>query len=176
MPQLDSAKATIGGKSFEIFKLDPLTSLRALNIVKDVLAPALGAAVGSIQSIGDVAKMLDSEEGSAGLGVAIEKLLTMATYDRQVAIIDTFKAVTQVDGKKLEGEFDLLFRGDLPLLYKWLELCFKGEWGNLAGAIKDAIADQIAQADSKQTSRATSSSPGQSITSAPSGDEPASGT
>lgn len=167
MTQLDSITETLGHREFEVFKLDPMTSLAALNIIKDALASAIGSALGSLESIKDAAKLLDDKKIGGELGNAIGQLLLDITMDRQRYLIDTFTPVTEVDGQKLAGgHFDLVFRGDLPLLFSWLKLCITGEWGNVLGAIQSGISAAIAQTSPPAKSQNISETNGQSSTSA----------
>ncbi len=165
MSQLDSIEETLNGHRFEVFKLDPIKSLEALNVVKDALAPALGTGLGSVDKVADIGDVLDSPDVGAKLGPVIEKLLTSADFNRQKFLIETFRPVTNVDGKKLGADqFSLVFRGDLPLMFAWLKLCMDGEWGNVGGAITTAIQNVIAQVRPVERSPNTSSPDGPSST------------
>lgn len=156
MSQLDSIKDVLGEHEFEIFKLDPLKSLEALNVVKDALAPALGSALGSIESLDEIGSLLDSANVSDGLGEALGLLLTGANTERQKFLIDVFRPVTTVGGKQLtDNTFSLVFRGDLPLMFAWLNLCLRGEWGNVWGALASGINDAVAQAQQPEKSQTT---------------------
>jgi hypothetical protein len=150
MSQMDSITETLEGHDgpheFEVFKLDPLVSLRAFNVLKETLAPALGTTLGSIESLGELKDLIDSPETGGKLAGAIERLLLDATTGRIETMITAFSPVTTVDGQKLDkGKFDLIFRGDLPLMFRWLKLCFRGEWGNVWGAVASGIGNAIAQ-------------------------------
>jgi hypothetical protein len=165
MTQLDSIKESIKGLEFEVFKLDPLTSLRALNVLKEAVGPALGLTLGVAQSLDEISDLVDSPSGGAKLGPALEQLLSDTTFDRQKALIDTFMPVTRVGGKQLSPElFSLIFRGDLPLMFAWLKLCLRGEWGNVLGAIRDAIGSAVALASLEKSSPSASESAGPSPT------------
>jgi hypothetical protein len=164
MTQFDSTTEEIDGVKFEVFKLDPMESLRAFNIVKEAVAPALGAALGSLKDLGDISALMDANTADTNVGPALEKLLLNATLERQQALIGVFKKVTHVNGKQLDGQFPLVFRGNLPLMFKWLALCFRAEWGNVGRAIADRVRTAIAQAASKQTSPTISKKDGQSTT------------
>lgn len=155
MTQLDSTTATLGQHQFEVFKLDPMDSLAALNIVKEAVAPALGAALGAIDSVDQLRDLLDAPDGGSKLGSSVEKLLMSASLERQRQVIDIFKAKTHVGGKPLASQFDLIFRGDLPLMFDWLKLAFKGEWGNVGRALADGIGGALARTGSEPKSQAT---------------------
>ena len=157
MSQLDATEETLGDHNFTIHRLDPLKSLAALNVVKDSVAGALGSALGSIESAGELAGILDDPAIGSKLGGAVERLFAGATMDRQKFLIETFVEVSHVDGKPMRGGvFDLTFRGDLPLLFAWLKAAFIGEWGNVGRAIVSGITDAIALHESQQKSPPTS--------------------
>lgn len=162
MTQLDSITETLDGHDapheFEIFKLDPLVSLRAFNILKESLAPALGSALGSVESLAEITEMIENPEAGEKFKFAgaLERLLLDATTERIEIMIKAFSPVTKIDGQELTKEkFSLIFRGDLPLMFAWLKLCFRGEWGNVWGAIASGIGSAIAQAKPAEKSPST---------------------
>jgi hypothetical protein len=161
MSQMDSITETLEGHDaqhkFEVFKLDPLVSLRSFNILKEALAPALSSALGSVESLAEITEMIENPEAGEKFKFAgaLERLLLDATTERIETMISAFMPVTQVDGQDLKGKFSLVFRGDLPLMLAWLKLCMKGEWGNVLGALASGIGSAIAQAKPPEKSPST---------------------
>lgn len=137
MSQLDSESTTIGDHKFEIFKLSPLEAQDTLIDIVQALAPAAGEIAGAIE--GGVNNLLDSDLASPRVGAAVSKLVAGLTKDRMRALVATMRGVTHCDGQPLERSFEVVFRGDLPLMYRWLWFAIKVQFGNFSGLVQNAL-------------------------------------
>lgn len=138
MSQLEPHPQEIDGKIFEVYKLPPKTSQRMLIALVKMLGPA-GGELASVLGTGDLKALLSSD--LTGLGDAISKLAVALDPDSIEAVQDamaevTFVTYTESDKQnrvKLAKVFDIVFLGDLPLMYRWLAHAIKVQWGNFAG-------------------------------------------
>jgi hypothetical protein len=75
-------------------------------------------------------------------------------------LIRVMSGVTHCDGKPLPKVFEVVFRGDLPLMYQWLWFALAANFGNFfgwaAGAtkgvskLKEAVQSQSTSGDTGQ--------------------------
>jgi hypothetical protein len=141
MSQKDSQKRTIGGHRFEVFKLPPFDAQDVLIDIGQVLAPALGKAV-SVFGSTKADSVLDIDIEDPRISTAIGSLAQSITKDKMRQLVTTMASVTHCDGTPLPDVMEIVFRGDLPLLYKWLWFSLVANFGNftdwLGGAIKGA--------------------------------------
>lgn len=138
MSQLDQQEKTIGGHKFTVFKLDPMTAQDVLIDIGQVLAPALGKAANAVGAIGEDS-LLDLDVDDPRISTGIAALAQGVTKQRMRELVNTMAQVSLCDGKKLPTVLDVVFRGDLPLMYQWLWFSLVVNYGNFTGWLGSAI-------------------------------------
>lgn len=139
MSQLESQTKKIGKHRFEVFKLDPLDAQDVLIDIGQVLAPALGKAVGAVGTLNGGDSLLDMEVDDPRVSTAVAALAQGVTKAKMRELIDTLAAVSLCDGKKLPAVMAVVFRGDLPLMYQWLWFALVVNFGNFTDWLGSAI-------------------------------------
>jgi len=130
MSQADGSKKRIEGVEYTVYHLDPTVSYRLSRRLGAVLGPTLAAAVGT----GGSAKMLDADVGSLArefFDRLDEKLLD--------DLVENFKDVTLVDGKKLRDVFAIHFRGKIDQMFEWLAFSLSVEYEGLLKKVRSGI-------------------------------------
>lgn len=163
MSQLDSQSITIDGHKFEVFKLAPLDAQDTLIDIVQALAPAAGQ-IANVAEAGGTSALLDADLGSVNAGQAIVKLSQGLTKVSMRALVKTMAEVTICDGKRLPDTMEIVFRGDLPLMYRWLWFALQVQFGNFLGPVRDAIASATRAGEQRRQSQNTSGENGQSST------------
>jgi hypothetical protein len=155
MSQLDSQTKTIGNHRFEVFKLPPLTAQDVLIDIGHVLAPALGKAV-SVMGEPNTANLFDLDVDDPTISAGITALARGITKEKMRELVNTMAGVSHCDGKPLPKVMEIIFRGDLPLMYQWLWFALAVNFGNFSKWLGSAIGDvsgQAAAAQSRNTSK-----------------------
>lgn len=138
MSQKDSQSKEIGGHTFTVFKLPPLTAQDVLIDIGQVLAPALGQAAAAFG--GDqVENVMDLDVDDPRIATGLAALAKGLTKVRMRELVKTLAEVTHYDGKPLPKVLNEVFRGDLPLLYQWLWFALQVQFGNFTSWLGAAI-------------------------------------
>lgn len=162
MTQLETESTTIDGHKFTVHKLDPFVAQDILIDLGQLIAPALGKAVSGAASVLGHAKgqsMLDLDTEDPKLADGIAALALGLDKAKMRQLVQIMAEVTiHNDGQRLSQVMAVIFRGDLPLMYRWLGFALKVNFSNFyvwaASAIKRAIAMALA-AQSRDTSKDT---------------------
>lgn len=139
MSQLKSETKTIGSNKFEVFMLSPLDAQDVLIDIGHILAPAIGKAA---QAIGkaDVTSPLDLDIDDPRISAGVAALLQGITKAKMRELIATMAGVSRCDGVPLDQTMEIVFRGNLALMYQWLwfalEVNFKNFTNWLGAGIK----------------------------------------
>jgi hypothetical protein len=141
MPQSDSQTKEIGGYSYTVSMLDPLTASDLLIDISKVVGPSLGAAAGAAGGDGSDDDKPDPEM----LDRAISGLFQRIEKTELRRIINLLSTVTQVRiGDKtpfLETILAEHFRGQVGKMYEWLGFALKVQLGDFFSSVVPAIAD-----------------------------------
>lgn len=158
MSQLESQKRTIGVHEFEVFKLPPLTANDTLIDLGQILAPAItkAAAVGGQGPDSPLDLDIDDPRIASG----ISALAAGITKEKMRELIRTMADVSHCDGKPLPKVMDAVFRGDLPLMYRWLWFSLEVNFGNFTAWLENATGGFFATKKAAR-SQSTSSDTGQ---------------
>lgn len=138
MSQLDSQSDTIGDHTFEVFKLPPLDAQDILIEILHALAPAAGKVVNVLED-GGLQNLMEAKIESLEAGEAIVRLSQGITKERMRELVKVMATVTRCDGKKLNATMEVVFRGDLPLMYQWLWFALKVQFGNFLEPVRNVI-------------------------------------
>ena len=138
MSQLDSQTKNINGHKFEVFKLPPLVAQDVLIDIGQVLAPALGKAATAVDSVKG-GNPLDMDIDDPRISTAVASLAQGVTKEKMRELVRIMADVTHCDGTPLPKIQEVVFRGDLPLMYEWLWFALQVNFGNFSGWLGDAI-------------------------------------
>lgn len=156
MSQLESKTKVIGDYKFEVYKLSPLDANGILIDIAKTIGPALGSTIGTVVEAGGVDELLDSDMGSKDVSAVIGSLLANLSKERMNSMIETLAKSTHCNGKKLSETMDIVFRGDLPLMYQWLGFALKVNFENFTGWLGVALKGVVpALSKSQTTSKGT---------------------
>ena len=139
MSQLESKTKVIGDYKFEVFKLNPLDANGILIDIAQTIGPALGSTIGTVVEAGGVDELLDSDMGSKDVSAVIGNLVSGLSKERVNAMILTLAKSTHCNGKQLSDTMDIVFRGDLPLMYEWLAFALKVNFENFTKWLGGAV-------------------------------------
>ena len=139
MSQLDSQCKTISGHKFEVFKLGPFEAQDVLIDIGQVLAPALGKAAKAFDAVKTSESVLDLDVDDPRVSTGIAALVQGITKERMRQLINTMASVTHCDGTPLDRVLEVVFRGDLSLMYQWLWFALTVNFGNFIGWAADAM-------------------------------------
>lgn len=160
MSQLDSQTKEIGGHKFEVFMLPPLDANDILIDIGKAIAPAIGKAANALGAAAD-ADLLDLDVDNPQISAGIAALAEQITKEKMRDLIRKMASVSHCDGTPLPKTMEVVFRGDLPLLYRWLwfalEVNFKNFTDWLGGAIK-GFTGLTRAAQSRNTSKGSGQS------------------
>lgn len=159
MSQLESESITIGKYTFKVHKLPWDKAQDVLIDIVQTIGPAMGKTLGAVQKHG-FKDLLESDVGDTDASDVIGALATGLSKERMNSLIRTMASVTHCNGQPLTNTMEIVFRGDLPLMYQWLAFALRVNYANfigwLGGAIKDVIPASLASA-SQPTSNASGS-------------------
>jgi hypothetical protein len=145
MSQSESKTKTIDGHTFEVFKLDPFDAQDILVDIGQAIGPALGSAVGAAEGIkaGGGESLLDIDIDNPEIGKAISTLLGGLDKAKLRELMTKMAEVTVYIGKEGSGKlptvFKPLFRGNLPLMYKWFWFALEANFENFTAWLRTAI-------------------------------------
>lgn len=157
MTQLDSEIRTIGAHKFTVFKLPPFDAQDVLIDIGQVIAPAIGKAAKvfgntKAESVFD----MDVEDPSIASGVA--ELMRGITKPKMRELINTMAGVSHCDGVPLRDCMEIVFRGNLPLMYQWLWFALEVNFKNFTvwlGTATKGVLGLKAAVQSQTTSQGT---------------------
>lgn len=142
MSQLDSETRQIGIHKFTVFKLGPLQAQDILIDIGQVLGPALGKAAAALDTMKQDESLLDMDVDDPRISKGIAALVQGITKERMRSLIATMATVTHCDGRPMTPNvMEVVFRGDLPLMYQWLWFSLQTNFGNFFGWATGAIRD-----------------------------------
>jgi hypothetical protein len=123
--------------------------------IGQTLAPALGkAATAAASDAGDSLFDLDVDDPRISSGIAA--LAGSISKEKMRMLINTMAKVSRCDGTPLQKTMEITFRGDLPLMYKWLWFALEVNFKNFSDWLSDAISGvskPIKAARSRRTSK-----------------------
>jgi len=145
MSQAQEATETIGEHEYTMYMLPPIQSHNLLMDIVKMVGPALGDVIGGVLSGRSADKKVDLMEQEVGPEVitkAAGKLFQDVNKQTLEKVISSFRGVTHVDGKPLDKIFDVIFRGGLDEMYKWLFFGMRVQWGKSLSALVSGIGGQ----------------------------------
>jgi hypothetical protein len=160
MTQKDGETETIGGDTYRVRFIEPLTATDIAVDLAKMFAPVLASFGGSILSSSDTKKQLrglldgDEEEAMQGASESIERailgLLGNLSKDQMRFLISTMAPVTEVQKGQswpsLESVFPVHFRGRPSAIFKWLAFAmrvnFKGFFSDITSVINRVVPQQ----------------------------------
>ena len=151
MAQIDSQSISINGRTYQVFKLPPLTAQDVLIDLAQALAPAAS----------ELTKILDGQKDIATLerqidpGAAIGKIAMGLTKEKMRDLVSVMQNVTHCDGKELGPVFDAVFSGDLPAMYQWLWFALRVQFGNFSGLVNSVLTRAASAGEQVDRSRGT---------------------
>lgn len=141
MSQVTPVIEIIDGESYEIFMLAPMKSHHLLLDVSKMVGPSLGPILdGLTKAKGEniLEKQVDLDMFTQ-VASSLFKDLDSKNIDN---LINELKEVTHVDGKQLSRIFDAHFLGRLDVMYRWLIVAMKAQWGKSLSALLQGVSTQ----------------------------------
>lgn len=138
MSQMDSREKVIDGVTYTIYMLPPKVAMDLLVDVSKVVGPSLGALLDAAESKGNGGSVLDLDITSPTISNALGALLERVDKKTLRSMIDQLVPVSMADGVKLEGAFDIHFRGRLGSMFKWLFFALQTQFGDFIDALVGA--------------------------------------
>lgn len=137
--------------------LPPLVANDVLIDIGKVLAPALGKATGALDAAADGLFDMDVDDPTISQGIAA--LAEQITKAKMRELINTMANVTHCDGTPLPKTMEVVFRGDLPLMYRWLWFALEVNFKNFTDWLGSAISG-VSKTTRAAQSRTTSKDSG----------------
>lgn len=151
MTQLDSQTKTIGGHEFRVFMLPPMDANDVLIDIGKTLAPALGKAANALGAVSD--EVLDMDIDNPKISSGLAALAEQISKEKMRELIKTMASVSHCDGTPLPKTMEIVFRGDLPLMYQWLWFALEVNFKNFTDWLGGAISGLTGLAKAAQSQR-----------------------
>lgn len=142
MTQQDGETREIDGCVYKVYMLHPMLSHDLLMDVAKMVGPALGPlfdgqAAEQKGTTNDELVRNTFTKASAALFSGLDKSIVNK-------VITAFRAVTHVDGKKLEDQDNFVnqFKGKLHNMYAWIAFGMMVQWGKCLSALVSLKKDQ----------------------------------
>jgi hypothetical protein len=135
MSQIEPTTEQIEERSFTFYMLPPQQSNDLFMDVFKMAGPALGPVIEAVAKANSLDEEIDSKffaRAAAALFGGIDKVVVNR-------VIEAFKNVSEADGVPLKTNFDIVFLGNLGLMYKWLFFGMKVQWGKSFTALGSAV-------------------------------------
>lgn len=134
--QSESKTQEFDGKKFTVFMLPPRQARGMLVDMTKVLAPAFGAMAGS--EAGGFAAFISSEVSTGRFNAAVVSLMDRLDETMLDNHMKALASVTQVDGVTLDKTFDIIFLGNLGMMFKWYIFALKVNFEDFTNALGNA--------------------------------------
>jgi len=142
MSQFNSVEKEIGESTYSMYMLKPITSHNLLMDVVKMVGPGLGSVVGSLFSGADkqdAKTIMEKEVNPELITGALSQLFKDVNKQTLEQVIKAFRQQTHVDGKELNGIFDVHFMGKLDEMYIWLTWGMSVQWGKSLSALASGV-------------------------------------
>jgi len=123
---------TINGNKYVVTKFTARKSVHVLWELGRTGIPAFVKAISSMENIKSSNRSIDSDS----LTKAFEMLFEKCDHDKIDYIIDELLSLTFVNGQPLLPQLDLIFQGELDVMFKVLAFSFEANYGSFLGAEK----------------------------------------
>lgn len=142
-------RKSIDGIDVEVTQLTAMKSLRMFHRLATAVGPAFGELMGAL---GGRKNALDAELDPRALGLAVSKLCMSVSADDLESItrelLETARVHINGQQGRLMDQFELLFQGKLPTLFKVLAFALQVNYGSFSVALPALAAAASKASDS----------------------------
>lgn len=160
MTQLSSETKQIGKHKFTVFMLPPFEAQDILIDLGQILGPALAKAAAAAKAT-QGNSLLEMDIDNPHISSGVSALLQGITKDKMRELVNTMAGVSHCDGTPLPDVMEMVFRGNLPLMYQWLWFALEVNFRNFTtwlGVAFRSVSNLRAVAQSLNTSGDTGQS------------------
>ncbi len=151
MSQSVSRTKEIDGHTYEVYFLPPRAANRVFLRTVKTAVPGL---THMLDSMGDVASVLDAHIAEAGVGPAIRDLVDRLDEDVLWETVEAMAGVTTVQGEgKLPSLLSTHFAGRLGSMYKWLAFAYEVNFQDFFDALAPTLSAAAARMQAAQESK-----------------------